>query len=466
MTDHATAVVWAPQPGAQVAFLASPYYEVLFEGTRGPGKTDALLMDFAQHCGQGYGPHWRGILFRRTYRQLADVVAKTLRWYPAIFPGITYNRAEHCWTWPDGEALLLRYLDGPADYWHYHGHEYPWIGWEELTNWPTAEGYELMLACSRASRPDMPRKLRATCNPYGIGHNWVKARFVDPAPAGQPIVGAGGLLRCRIHGDVTENKILLAADPDYLAKLNAIADPHRRRAWAEGAWDIVAGGMIDDLWDAATHALPPFPVPAGWRIDRSFDWGSTRPFSVGWWAESDGSDALLADGRRRAFPAGTLFRLAEWYGWSGKANDGLRLTAAAIARGILEREAALGLSGRVRPGPADSAIYAVENGNAIADDMAAAGIRWERAEKGPGSRRQGWQRLRARLAAARRTPMEDPGLFVFDTCRQFIRTVPTLPRSDDDPDDVDSSAEDHIADETRYRLLRSNRQASARDLHL
>src|SRR6185437_8471143 len=121
-----------------------------------------------------------------------------------------------------GEELLLRHMKGPDDYWNYHGHEYPWIGWEELTNWPTSECYESMFACSRSSYDGMPRKYRATCNPYGRGHAWVKARFVDPAPAGVVIRETGKPERVRIHGQLTENTHLAKADPEYLAKLQAI----------------------------------------------------------------------------------------------------------------------------------------------------------------------------------------------------------------------------------------------------
>lgn len=213
--------------------------------------------------------------------------------------------------------------------------------------------------------------------------------------------------------------------------------------------------MFSDVWDASKHVLDPFPIPSTWRVDRSFDWGSSKPFSVGWWAESDGCDVTLADGSTIHTIKGDLFRIGEWYGSTKKPNTGLGLLAVDIARGILEREKRMGL--RVHPGPADSAIYTTENGNCIADDMEQAGVKWVPANKSKGSRVNGWELIKRALVAATHTPHEEPCLRVFSTCRDFIRTVPILPRDDKNPDDINTDAEDHIADEARYRLLHRKR---------
>ena len=447
-------VVWAPQPGSQTLFMCCPVFEVLYHGTRGPGKTDALIMDYAQHVGQGFGEAWRGILFRQSYPQLEDVRAKTWRWYRQIFPGARWNGSQYKWAFPDGEELLLRHMARAQDYWDYHGHEYPWIGWEELSNWPTPDCYEAMMACCRSSNRQVPRKVRATCNPYGPGHNWIKSRFIDAAAPGVIRRDDDGRGRTHVFGTLYENRILLDADPDYLKTLRSDRNKNRRKAWLEGSWDIVAGGMFDDLWDPRIHVVSPFQIPSSWRIDRSFDWGSSKPFSVGWWAESDGSDVTTADGTARPTVRGDLYRIAEWYGWNGKPNEGCRMLIKDIARGVLDREVALGLT--VLPGPADSQIFATVEGRSQAAEMADEGVHWTQADKAPGSRRAGVERLRTLLAgAAQKTdrPREQPGLFVFATCRHFVRTVPVLTRDARDPDDVDSAAEDHIYDETRYRIM-------------
>ncbi|HBA32967.1 MAG TPA: terminase, partial [Gammaproteobacteria bacterium] len=141
--------------------------------------------------------------------------------------------------------------------------------------------------------------------------------------------------------------------------------------------------------------------------------------------------------------------------WNGKPNEGLKMIDAEIGRGIKQREQALRL--KVRPGPADSSIFDEVNGDSPAKQQALTGIRWEKADKSPGSRIRGWSLLRARLKSALKDRPDEPGLFIFSTCAQFIRTVPVLPRDPKKPDDVDTDAEDHIADEVRYRLLQDKR---------
>ena len=468
---------WKPMFGSQIRFLQCPIFEVLYEGTRGPGKTDTLIMDFAQDCGQGYGPAWRGILFRQTYKQLGDVIAKTRKWFPTLFPKARFNASEHYWTWPDGEVLLLRQFQRESDYWNYHGHEYPWVGWEELCNWHEPAGYLRMMSTCRSTNKHVAKiiRYRSTTNPYGPGHNWVKHRFRLPAWRERVIDDSkdsdGNLEppRMAIHGNIHENVALLEADPEYISRIRASArNDAELQAWLYGSWDIVAGGMFDDVWDPKTHVVKPFNIPSSWRIDRSFDWGSSKPFSVGWWAESDGSDYRDGHGNIRSSVKGDLFRIREWYGWNGKPNEGLKMLATDIAKGIREREFLWGLEGRVQAGPADTQIFDVENGMCLADDMAKTvrldngrevkGPKWERADKSPGTRKTGWENMRKRFKAGKKPDIglrEEPGLFIFANCDNFIRTVPVLPRKEKDMDDIDDETEDHIGDETRYRIRAS-----------
>jgi len=470
-------IAWTPQQGSQTAFLTCSAFECLYGGTRGPGKTDALLMDFAQHVGQGYGAGWRGILFRRTYKQLDDVVTRTKRWFPQIFRDAEYSKGGFAWRFEGGEELLLRHMDNPDDYWNYHGHEYPWVGWEELTNWPDLKCYEAMKSCCRSSYPDMPRKYRATCNPYGVGHNAVKKYFVDPAPFGCPSYDDSGRARVYIHGNIHENRKLLDADPDYMRNLQGITDENRRKAWLFGDWDITAGGALDDVWDRRIHVVRPFKIPASWHCDRSFDWGSAKPFSVGWWAESNGDEAVMADGQRRCFPPGTLFRVGEWYGCSEKQdNVGIQLNSVDIGRGIYKKEQNLQNLYGIRyfgRGPADSSIFDRLDDDSIANkvntgyrEAGGSGDVFVPCNKAAGSRRIGLELIRTRLKAAMEKPMETPGLYVFDTCADWIRTVPVLERSEKDPEDVNTDGEDHAYDETRYRAMHRRGQAVSTGLRL
>ena len=453
--------IWEALPGSQSLFINSPIREVCFAGTRGPGKTDAMLFAFHQYCGRGYGDYWRGIIFRRNYKHLDDIISKSKRWFarsaqkPKFLSGASHLK----WVWPTGEELAFRAFENEDDYWSYHGHEYPFIGWEELTSWPSINCYESMKSCNRSSFqpyanvPHLPRIIRSSTNPFGVGHNWVKGYFIDPAPYGHIISDDDGNKRVALFGHIKENPHL---GEEYVKTLQSITDPNKRKAWLEGSWDITSGGMFDDLWDATKHVLKPFKIPRSWRIDRSLDWGSSKPFSVGWWAQSDGTDAVMPDGTTRSFPRGTLFRIAEWYGCEGKPNEGLRMPARTVAQTIKSKEQLFGFAERVNMGPADSAIYAVTDDASIGDNMEAEGVFWTLADKKPGSRKNGWELVRDRLHAVVNPELADkPGLYVFDTCRDFIRTVPPLPRDAKDPDDVDTDAEDHIADEMRYRVLAS-----------
>ncbi len=442
-------ILWKPHAGSQELFLNCPIYECLYEGTRGPGKTDALLMDFAQFVGLGFETEWKGILFRREYKEFDDIVEKSRKWFPKIFPGCKFigSKGDYKWIFPEGEKLFFRTAKRPGDYDSYHGHGYPWIGWEEITSWPSDDLYITMLSICRSAHPGMPRHYRSTCNPWGVGHHWVKARFIDPMPRGTVIEDEQGRERVAIHGEIWENTHLLENDPEYLKNLKAQTGA-KRKAWLYGDWDIIAGDMFGDVWDRNVHIVAPFDIPKTWRIDRSFDWGSSKPYSVGWWAESDGCDIMLPDGPKST-QRGDLYRIAELYGWTGKPNEGTRELAVEVARKIKAVEREMGR--RVWPGPADSMIYDTLDGKCIADDMGRIGVKWIRADKRPGSRINGWELLRERLKNS--ITGDGPGLYTFETCRQFIRTLPMLPRDEIKTDDVDTEAEDHVGDEVRYKVL-------------
>lgn len=431
----------------QAAMISCPANEVLYGGARGGGKSFATLLDWHRHRSR-WGGKANGILFRRSMPELEDMLNKARKLYPAT--GGTYATQARTWQWPDGSWLKLRYLERDADADRYQGHEYNWMAFEEAGAWSKPDALDMLRATLR-SADGVRHRLVLTANPGGVGHNWLKARYVDPRPPMRVHTDGDGWSVCYIPATVADNPILIREDPGYIARLRQSApSPAILKAWLEGSWDIVAGGIFDDLWNREKHVLPVFDVPQSWRIDRSFDWGSSKPFSVGWWAESNGETAIIG-GKPRTFPRGSLIRVGEWYGWSGKPNDGARMLAVDIARGILERELSMGWRARVKVGVADSAIFATENGNCIADDMARIGVRWEPADKSPGSRINGWQMVRKMLKAAGEDRPEDAGLWAVDSCTHYIRTLPTLPRDARKPDDVDSDAEDHCADEVRYR---------------
>jgi len=454
-------VKWRGNRGGQWLFLKSPHWQVLGDGDRGGGKTDVLLMSYLKHVGQGWGENWRGIIFRRTFPQLRDIINRSRRWIPRIFPGASYNKQDKQWTFPDGEVLIFSYLSSLSDYETYHGHTYPFIGFEELTNWPTSECYEAMLSCSRSDVMGMPRMVRANTNPWGAGFQWCKSRFVDHAEPFKPL-GEKGRERIRIPIRWRENEPFRAADPDYHVRLaEEITNQAQRDAWLHNSWNIMAGGYFADVWRDGSHWIEPFQIPPGWYVDRSHDWGSSAPFATLWFAESNGE--ALPDGR--SWPKGTIFVINEDYGCAGdpqkpnwKPNVGLELLPRDIALRTTATEqrmfAAAMIPKEPLPGPADDPIFDVSRGESMAKQMADMGVLWTRPSKGPGSRIAGWMLIAAKLKAARQWPMEEPGLFVFRNCEHLHRTLPSLPRDLKKPDDIDSSTEDHCADALRIRIIK------------
>lgn len=495
-------VIWEPQKGSQTLAISCPCNHILMEGTRGGGKTDNQIMFFRRFVGIGYGAFWRGVIFDREYKNLDDLIVKSQRWFQQFNDGAKFLKGggDYKWVWPTGEELLFRQMKTEDDYWKYHGQEFPFIGWNELTKQPNSNLYDMIMSCNRSSflpaehtpkqlltfdnegniidgiLPELPLVVFSTTNPYGVGHNWVKQRFIDPAPAGVVVRNTKNVFnpRTQKREDITKTQVRIFSSykenrflsPEYVLELESITDPNKRKAWLEGNWDITSGGMFDDVWSSQYNVVEPFAPPEGWRIFRSFDWGSSRPFSVGWWMESDGSDYLDHKGQWRSSVPGDIFRIAEWYGWNGVPNTGLRMLAGKVAEGIIEREIKWGIHHLAKAGPADGSIWDDVNGVCIARDMEKKrrvlgkmrkGVKFVRADKSAGTRKGGWEMMRIAIANAHPTdngyPREEPGLFVFRGCDQFMRTIPSLPRDSGDMDDVDTDAEDHIADESRYVIL-------------
>ncbi len=492
---------WAFLPGTSQEFaLRTNANHILYHGTRGPGKTDCQLARFASNVGVGYGSYWRGVIFDRKYKNLDDLIIKSKRIFKKIFGSsckFLESKGDYKWIWETGEELCFRQFLKADDYWNYHGQEFPFIGWNELCKYPNSIAYDAMMSCNRSSwtqekdgvydharrcwnLPPIPLECFSTTNPYGPGHNWVKAKFIDAAPTGRvfvtevkafdPKTKQDVIVRRKqvaIFGSYKENPYL---DAIYVAELESITDENKRAAWLEGDWDIVAGGAIDDVWRKHIHILPRFAIPETWRVDRALDWGSSHPCSVGWFAEANGEEATIEydDGSTVSFcpPAGTLVQIGELYLTEKLgSNIGLKLSAPTIAERIREYEIKLLAEGWIDeqpwPGPADNQIRDVReiDVDTIEKKFADNGVRWERSDKSPGSRKNGLQLMRDRLEAGMKGK-EEPQLYFMENCRASISTLPTLPRDEDDPDDVDTDAEDHAYDMVRYRVLKgANRLA-------
>lgn len=459
-------------------------------------------MFFRQHVGIGYGKYWRGIIFDMEHKNLDDLVAQSEIFFPLFEDGARFLRSAsgYKWIWPTGEELLFRHIKEPREYSKYHGHQYPFIGWNELTKYPVPDLYDSMCSTNRSGfvpevhtprdengdydtpnklpLPAIPLQVFSTTNPSGPGHNWVKRRFINCAKSGEVVENSTTVFNPRtkqdevvpitqvsIFGSYRENIYL---DVKYIAELDRLTSSNKnlRKAWLEGSWDHTAGGAIDDLWDGDVHILPNFKIPASWNVDRSFDWGSSHPFSVCWWAEANGEE-IEVDGKTVCFQRGSLIQLGEWYGTEEiGTNRGLKMSASDIAKGIKLREFEMLSSGRVgkkpSPGPADNQISQVVQSNVdtIEIQMNKEGIQWEKSDKSPGSRVNGLQLLRDRLESSVRG--EGPGIYFMRNCTGSIETLPPLPRDDKKIDDVNTNAEDHIYDSVRYRVLKGNNRMATR----
>jgi hypothetical protein len=503
-------VIWEPIPGtSQELAVDTRCHHTLYHGTRGPGKTITQLMRFRRHVGIGYGSFMRGAIFDKEFKNLSDLVAQSKRFFNAFDDGAKFHESasDYKWVWPTGEELLLRHAKKVSDYESYHGHEYPFIGWNELTKQPTAELYDKMMSTNRSSfvpevhtpkardskgnvakredgsiiyetpdgkpLPPIPLEVFSTTNPSGPGHNWVRRRFINPAKNGEvvrttcevydPKTKANVIVtktQVAIFGSYRENIFL---DAEYIAELNRLTanNPNLREAWLKGNWNVTAGGALDDLWDNKVHILPRFQVPKSWYVDRTMDWGSVHPFSVGLWAEANGEDVILENGEKLSIERDSLIQIDEWYGTQEiGSNKGIKLSATDVAAGIRDREVKLLSNNWIKkqpyPGPADTK----KGGNtdttedSIDDKMAKVGIYWETPKKTPGSRIQGLQLIRDRLEASLRN--EGPGLYFMANCISSIETLPPIPRDDAKIDDVDTTAEDHVYDMVRYRVLKGN----------
>jgi hypothetical protein len=446
--------MWIPQRGPQLAALEADWCdELFFGGSRGGGKSD-LQLGFQEDGALRYGDGWRGIMFRKTYPELEELQSRAMEVFP--HEGATFKTqpsAEYpfsnCWYWPSGATVKMRYIEREKDYGRYHGHQYTGISFDEVTEYASPAGLMKMLSTLRSAK-GVPCSVRLSGNPGGAGHIWVKDRYIDPSPPFVPYTDPDtGFVRMFIPSSLADNPALAAQDPGYLRRILASTQGNEalRKAWVDGRWDVVAGAFFEAL-NRTTHALRPFTIPDGWMRFRSFDWGSARPFSVGWWAVADGSNHL---------PRGALVRYREWYG-AKSPNVGLKLTAEQVANGIRERES----DEKITYGVADPSIWKVDGGPSIAERMGGCGVHWRPADN---NRASGWDQVRQRILGEDDRPM----LYVFDTCVDWWRTMPAMQHDSTRIEDIDTDMEDHAADETRYgcmsrpwvpaRLLERNRMA-------
>jgi hypothetical protein len=460
VTDPA---VWEPQPGPQALAISARFCtEILYGGARGGGKSSYLLGDYLQDVEQG--PGWAGILFRKSYPELEELVKQAKEMYIPL--GATWKVSERTFTFPTGATLKMRHVDNEDDAMLYQGHEYAWIGWDEIGNWPNLNSYKKLKACLRGTDKAVTHKrIRATANPGGPGHHSVKNYFIDHHPAGfEMVTTEEGTTRMFIPAKVTDNKILLSVDPGYVSRLREVGSPELVKAWLEGDWNVITGAYFPEF-STLEHIIAPFAIPKHWMRFMSGDWGSASPFSFHWHAVSDGTisvpdlrppDPLSFDTVRRyprTIPKGAIVTYREWYGAvAGMVNTGLRWPASRVAQGIIARTPT---DEKITYRVLDPSAFKQDGGPSHAEVMARAGVFFRPADN---TRLAGWGAIRERLTGIDADPdvnngVGTPMLYIFNTCPHLIRTLPALQHDTKDPEDCDTTAEDHAPDDLRYGCM-------------
>ena len=464
-----------PMPSErQRQFLSDEHRYIAFGGARGGGKSWAVRVKAALLCLRY--PGIRVMIVRKTYPELRsnhiEPLCALLRCgAPEGEALAVYHDSRKEIRFENGSQILFRYCGSVRDAERFQGAETDVLFIDEATQQPE-EVAQKLTACVRGVN-SFPKRVYYTCNPGGEGHGWVKRLFIDRQYRGAERAEEYSFIPSRLY----DNRALMRADPDYLRRLESLP-PKLRAAWLEGRWDSCEGAFFEEFRQSVdlsaaraagcdlpeeelrrqgrwVHVIDPIDLARGeaasWRIYRSYDFGYARPFSCAWWAVDRG---------------GTLYRALELYGCTDRPDEGLRWTPerqfTEIAR--MEKEHPW-LRGKHIQGVADPAIWDASRGESVAETAARCGVYFT-----PGDNRRvpGWMQLHYRLA------FDENGfarMYVFSNCAALIRTLPLLRFDAHRPEDLDSSGEDHAADEARYfcmsrpvgPLLRPEEGVAARD---
>jgi hypothetical protein len=263
MSENNIKLGWRPQIGPQCAAIDTALFadELLFGGARGGGKTDFLLADYLADVGRGYGADWRGVIFRKSYPECEELIARAKEIYPVCFPGAVYHQQNKMWTMPDGSTLKMRSLDHEDDADKFQGHSFTWIGWDELGNWPNASSYRKLKACLRSSAPIVGKRIRASANPGGAGHDWVKKYFaIDRYPHGGMLLRANDDHGCRmfIKSRLCDNQILSQNDPHYALRLRQVGNAELVKAARDPAYRTAMNNIGVEATSSSPEAFASF----------------------------------------------------------------------------------------------------------------------------------------------------------------------------------------------------------------
>ena len=433
-------VVFQPNPGPQTQYLASSEREVLYGGAAGGGKSYATLADPLRDLNN---PDFSGLLVRHTTEELRELIQKSQDLYPKAIPGIKWSERKSQWTTPRGGRLWMSYLDKDTDVMRYQGQAFNYVAFDELTQWQSPYGWNYMRSRLRSSSKELGLYMRATTNPGGPGHSWVKKMFIDPAPSNTPFwatdIETGETLtypkghskegeplfkRRFIPASLFDNPHL-AESGDYEAMLLSLPE-HQKKQLLEGNWDVNEGAAFPEF-NRNIHVVEPFDIPDSWTKFRACDYGYGSFTGVVWLAVT---------------PSEQLIVYRELYC--------SKVTATDLADMILEAEAR---DGTIRYGVLDSSLWhnRGDTGPSLAEQMNMKGCRWRPSDRSKGSRISGKNELHRRLQVDEYT--EEPRLVFFSNCTNVIAQLPSIPLDKRNPEDVDTNAEDHLYDALRYGIM-------------
>lgn len=422
---------WTLNPRQQIAedfctdLDPTKAHELLYGGAAGGGKSQWMLWHL-YHLALKY-PGFSGLLIRRTFAQLTRThITMSFKRFDRSL--CKFNMVSKRWKFNNGSTIEFGFLDKSTDVYNYDSAEYDTICFDELTEWPSPDNYLYLFSRLRTEThlvdQGLVAHMIAATNPGRAGGAWVKARFVDIAEPMERVEIPDAL------SEAVTTRVFVPAKIDdnpkfgrrqYRAQLMNV-DEKRRRQLEDGDWDAIEGQFFTE-WDRNLHVITPFEIPDWWTRIRGLDWGYTNPMAC-LWAAFDGD--------------GVCYLYRELYG------TGMRATIQ--ARRIAEM---------TDPGEtisytmADPSIWA-NTGHALplSQQYSNAGLRMRKATN---RRVDGWQRFREYLAIDEQTGM--PRLFVFNHCRNLIRTLPMLVHDSKNPEDLDSDSDDHLADAARYLLM-------------
>jgi len=420
-------ILFQPHPGPQTAFLAASEREVFYGGSRGGGKSYALLVDPLRFCGEAYHV---GLLLRKTMPELRDLIEHSKKLYPKAYPGARWREQDKEWRFPSGARQEFGYAETISDALRYQGRAYNWIGIDELPQYDSPKIWYDLRGSLRSAH-GIPLYMRASGNPGNIGSHWVREMFIDPAPPGEtfeitvnlPDGRKKTITRRFIQAKLKDNPSLMQND-DYLIMLASLPEV-KRKQWLDGDWDAFENSAFPEF-NRTIHVVEPFTIPNNWTRFRACDFGYSSPACILWFA-IDFDNNL------------TVYR--EYYGKG--------LTADRLAQRVL----AMDQGENIRSAIMDASTWAKRGdvGPSLAEVMNIAGCRWRPSDKSKGSRIAGKLEVHRRLAI---DPVTDkPRLQFFNTCKNLIRTLPVLPLDELNCEDVNTNAEDHAYDALRYGCM-------------